>query len=855
MREGDTFGRYRIEATLGEGGMGRVFAAWDTMLQRKVALKVLHAEGDAESHARLLREARAAAALEHPNAVRVYDVGEVAGVSFLAMELLEGRVLRAFIGDGSVAVATKIRWLVDVARALDAAHKCGLVHRDVKPENVHVGSDGVVRVLDFGIARSVARDAIIGSITRDGVVLGTPRYMSPEQLTNEAFDGRADQFAWGVVAFELLAGKSPWAGDEAVKVVAQIMGTTTPSLEAIARISAPVAKVVARATEKDPKLRFASMGDAGAALEGAITGAAMATTVAAPSLVPTAPRTLPLRRTRARGAALGLVAIAAAAGAWAFTHAHAPTVTVSALDAASAIDSTPHMPAGLAKDARDAYAAAWSAYRAGNAGLASQRFHAAGTIDPSNAAAWLRVALTDLHRDPESARDAFRRAVDARSRLDTHDDDVLEAMRPLLQRDPPDLDASRVAFEALSTKWPSDPEVLWQLAEVHLGLGRFEDSRLTAQRSVGADRGFMQGWYDLIEATSYLGRFDESLRLIDECTTRQPEATDCLFERYYLRSHMGQCALLEGDARRATMLAPEAIRSQGFREKVFLALDKPAPIMDEIIDEWAARVPERDRARVKAQALTMVALRDGDFVAAEAQWAAWDKAIADHVFRPDHSRAAAMGAELAEERGDLVTAGKRAKAFLEKRDAWEEVPERDDAAVEQDFTMVLAGLARAGGAIDEARLESIRASFLREWDDVRFGYRPDVWIGAYAKPARTPEAARAGVAHLAEFGAIPPFTAVTVDYAHAGHALLLAGEIDAAIPVLRLAANSCDFAFDPIAIIRAALWWGEALEAKGDTKGACDAYGMVLHHWEHATPRSITADEARTHAKALGCAK
>jgi serine/threonine-protein kinase len=149
----------------------------------------------------------------------------------------------------------------------------------------------------------------------------------------------------------------------------------------------------------------------------------------------------------------------------------------------------------------------------------------------------------------------------------------------------------------------------------------------------------------------------------------------------------------------------------------------------------------------------------------------------------------------------------------------------------------------------------MRASFLHEWDVVRFGYRPVVWIGAYAESARTPEAARAAAAHLSEFGPPPPFTAITIEYVYAGHALLLAGRVDDAIPLLRLAANSCDFVFDPIILIRAALWWGEALEAKGDTRGACDAYAMVLHHWEHATTRSITADEARTHASKLACAK
>jgi eukaryotic-like serine/threonine-protein kinase len=159
LKPGDTFERYTIDAAIGHGGMGVVYRAHDSRLDRRVALKVLGGgvdRGQGDGDARLLREARAAAALDHPNAVSIFDVGEHEGATYIVMELVSGRTLREVVGDASVPVATRVTWLADVARALAAAHRRGLVHRDIKPENVMVRDDGVVKVLDFGIARRIA---------------------------------------------------------------------------------------------------------------------------------------------------------------------------------------------------------------------------------------------------------------------------------------------------------------------------------------------------------------------------------------------------------------------------------------------------------------------------------------------------------------------------------------------------------------------------------------------------------------------------------------------------------------------------------------------------------------------------
>lgn len=281
LNPGDTFERYTIEALIGQGGMGCVYRAYDPRLDRRVALKVISEASAPTANARLLREARAAAAFDHPNAVAIFDVGELDGVPYIVMELVEGRTLRRVPGDPPLSISACVAQLADIARALAAAHQRGLVHRDIKPENVMVRADGTVKVLDFGIARrtagtvdpSSATQPALPTLTIDGVKLGTPVYMAPEQIRGDELDGRADQFAWGVLAYELLAGKLPWRAGDALAAMASTL--TDPADRAAlekAGVPAGVAQVVLRALEKRPEDRFGSMDELRSALESAERG-------------------------------------------------------------------------------------------------------------------------------------------------------------------------------------------------------------------------------------------------------------------------------------------------------------------------------------------------------------------------------------------------------------------------------------------------------------------------------------------------------------------------------------------------------------------------------------------------------
>jgi serine/threonine protein kinase len=260
------FGRYEIVGKLGEGAMGVVYRAKDTALGRVVALKMLSADlgEDDEIIQRFRREAEAIGRLNHPHIVTVYDLGEAEGHIFMAMELLEGEDLRALIARvAQVPLADRVRILAQVAEGLGYAHSKGVVHRDVKPANIVVEASGQVTLLDFGLARVATRE----TITRRGVILGTPDYMSPEQAMGKPVDHRSDIFSAGAVFYELLTGQKPFAGRTLHGVLYQIISDEPdPVLTLNPECPGRLALVAHRMLRKDPEKRYASMDEVAAEL-------------------------------------------------------------------------------------------------------------------------------------------------------------------------------------------------------------------------------------------------------------------------------------------------------------------------------------------------------------------------------------------------------------------------------------------------------------------------------------------------------------------------------------------------------------------------------------------------------------
>jgi serine/threonine protein kinase len=258
-----TFGRYEILDKLGEGAMGVVYRAKDSAIGRVVALKMLSAEvgGEDELHARFRREAEAIGRLSHPNIVTVYDLGEADGQLYMAMELLEGDDLRSLIERRvDVPLADRVRILIQICAAIAYAHSRGVVHRDIKPANIVVTSAARVKILDFGLARVATR----ATITRKGMILGTPDYMAPEQAMGKAVDRRSDVFSSGAVFYEFLTGEKPFKGKTLHAVLFQIIQEEPdPVLTLNPELPTRLAAVVHRMLIKDPEKRYQSMEEVG----------------------------------------------------------------------------------------------------------------------------------------------------------------------------------------------------------------------------------------------------------------------------------------------------------------------------------------------------------------------------------------------------------------------------------------------------------------------------------------------------------------------------------------------------------------------------------------------------------------
>lgn len=252
-------GRYQVLAQLGEGAMATVYKAFDPSIGRELVLKFLHADlcVDAEYRGRFLREAKAAGALSHPNIVTVFDVGEIEGRPYIAMELLDGGPLSDQLKKGvGVAFRDALRVGIQVARALDYAHARGVFHRDIKPSNLLLLVDGAtLKVADFGIAHIAGQDA--GDRTRVGAVIGTPHYMSPEQAMGAKIDGRADLFSLGVVLYQLITGERPFEADSMVTLAHKIAREEPKPIESLRKDVPPaLRRIVDRCLKKQPDKRF-----------------------------------------------------------------------------------------------------------------------------------------------------------------------------------------------------------------------------------------------------------------------------------------------------------------------------------------------------------------------------------------------------------------------------------------------------------------------------------------------------------------------------------------------------------------------------------------------------------------------
>ena len=271
LPSGTKLGPYEIQSLVGAGGMGEVYRAHDSRLDRTVAIKVLPASfsADRDRMQRFAQEARAAAALNHPNILSIFDIGDQLGSPYVVSELLEGETLRERLRSGALSARKAIDYALQVARGLAAAHEKGIVHRDLKPENLFITNDGRVKILDFGLAKLIMPEASSGAdaptlhaVTEPGLIMGTVGYMSPEQVRGQAADQRSDIFAFGAILYEMISGKRAFHGETSADTMSAILKEEVPELSETARNVPPgLERIVRHCLEKHPAQRFHSAGD------------------------------------------------------------------------------------------------------------------------------------------------------------------------------------------------------------------------------------------------------------------------------------------------------------------------------------------------------------------------------------------------------------------------------------------------------------------------------------------------------------------------------------------------------------------------------------------------------------------
>ena len=277
---GQTVSHYKVTEKLGQGGMGVVYKALDTRLDRYVAVKILPTESvsDAERRRRFVQEAKAASALNHPNIVTVHDLDSSGDVNFIVMEYVDGRTLDRLIGGKGIKLNEALGYAVQMADALSRAHSAGIIHRDLKPSNVMITACGTVKILDFGLAKLTEpaepdeQGATISAdskpCTEEGTIVGTAAYMSPEQAEGKKIDARSDIFSFGSVMYEMLTGRRPFRGESRAATLASIINQEPKApRELVGDLPEEVERVLLRCMRKDPRRRWQHMDDLATVLQ------------------------------------------------------------------------------------------------------------------------------------------------------------------------------------------------------------------------------------------------------------------------------------------------------------------------------------------------------------------------------------------------------------------------------------------------------------------------------------------------------------------------------------------------------------------------------------------------------------
>lgn len=827
LQRGDRLGRYTMLDVLGQGGMGTVFEAHDAQLDRRVALKLLRSDRvyGPGARDRVLREARAMAKVHHPNVVTVYDAGELDGILYIAMELVQGTTLAHWLREQPRGWRESLSILLAAGRGLAAAHAAGIVHGDFKPANVLLDGQGRVAVTDFGLASGRGGEPSAGG--------GTPGYMAPEQYLGIDVDARADQFSFAVSVHEALFGERPFAGSDLRELRDAVVRGRIRPVASDGGVPRGLGATLRRALDPRAEARYPT-------LEALITAIGRF----APS------RSIPAARLLAIVVVVACVCALLAVAAWRRTH---PATTAGLTPEAASVTLITElpMPSSGSPQALAAYRRGLEAQRAGSLLTERRELVAATDADPEMAQAWLRLALAEIwSREPTRAREDYRHAADLSAHLDAHDRALLEAAEPVIQRVPMDLAEHAGRLAAAVDRFPRDAELAGAYAYAVYRTGRWKDAIEAYDHAIALDPSQAEQFRFEALARSYLGDFDGARATADACEKACPSSGMCPMIRATLSEQTGDCRAEETEVR--SMMLKGTVEGYDWFGDALASQNEPADAVLEAQRMRLQHIPPDAVALRTATNAVQLALWQGDFDAAERLSANVESVASEVPTEEEHAYAAGPTVLAYLESGRTGEARKAAEAFLARRPSWTVAGEYTLGGLRRTILPLMFEARLAGGA-PASEVKAQRDAFLADWGShLPAPHASNAWLATYAYVA-TPDEAREAMAALAEYSPLPVYRGETLWEAAEGHVRLLAGDVAGALPLLERGAGVCLALSHPVERVRAQLDLAEARAASGDREGACEAYAAVIARYGAAKPRSISGERAKSGAKSLGC--
>jgi tetratricopeptide (TPR) repeat protein len=518
---------YDILARIGAGGMGEVWRARDTRLDREVAIKILPPSrgDDSVQKQRFLREARAASALIHPNIITVHEINTVDSTDFIVMEYVRGETLTALLAHGKLPLAQALDYAIQIGEALKTAHEAGVVHRDLKPGNIMIGASGLVKVLDFGIAKRMSRETAApdttsaASLTLAGATIGTPAYMSPEQAVGDPVDARSDLFSFGVVLYQMFTGVLPFQGATSLSLLRQVVHEQQRPLRVVApEVPERVAFIVEKCLAKEPGDRFASAAIVGQELRRAASREATATRdfeVDAAEAATTAPGTTPAHPRRVNRSALVAAAVMCAAlvAAWfvrtALVRAPRDVSTVDAADATASASQLYQQATELLR----AY------YREGNIDKAIRELELALQRRSPYALAEARLSLAYWRKNASSPDPHWRNQALTYAESAVRGDSQLafaHTAHGAALAVAGQLDKAGDAYQSAFTLDPANADLLWRMGDLAVARKDVKGAEDFYRRSVAAGP---KEWEPYIRLGSFYykqGRYEDALKAYEK---------------------------------------------------------------------------------------------------------------------------------------------------------------------------------------------------------------------------------------------------------------------------------------------------------------------------------------------------